>query len=271
MRIVAAQFALTVSFAIFTSASLSFLGLGIPPPTPDWGSMVRSGFDFLAINPTMSLAPGGRGRGHSCSASICWETRGEMTQAPRQPEPILRGRGPERALHGARGGAVQAAQRRLVRPRIAARRWRSSASSGSRQVDHRPRHHGAGRSRARRQRLRRGSISSRKDGTRQDISRSSTTAALREVRGNDVAMIFQEPMSSLNPVYTIGAQITEALRQHQRARRRARRAREARDLLAELGIADPRAVPRELSAPALRRHAPARDDRDRAVRQPAAS
>lgn len=58
MRVVAAQFAVTVSFAIITSASLSFLGLGIPPPTPDWGSMVRSGFDFLAINPAMSLAPG---------------------------------------------------------------------------------------------------------------------------------------------------------------------------------------------------------------------
>ena len=39
------QFAVTVSFAIITSASLSFLGLGIPPPVPDWGGMVRSGFD----------------------------------------------------------------------------------------------------------------------------------------------------------------------------------------------------------------------------------
>jgi peptide/nickel transport system permease protein len=58
MRVVAAQFSVTVSFAIITSASLSFLGLGIPPPTPDWGSMVRSGFDFIAVNPSMSLAPG---------------------------------------------------------------------------------------------------------------------------------------------------------------------------------------------------------------------
>jgi peptide/nickel transport system permease protein len=58
MRIVAAQFAVTVSFAIFTSASLSFLGLGLPPPTPDWGGMVRDGFSFLALNPVMSLGPG---------------------------------------------------------------------------------------------------------------------------------------------------------------------------------------------------------------------
>jgi peptide/nickel transport system permease protein len=58
MRVVAAQFAVTVSFAIFTSSSLSFLGLGIPPPTPDWGGMVRAGYDFLAINPLLSLGPG---------------------------------------------------------------------------------------------------------------------------------------------------------------------------------------------------------------------
>ncbi len=58
MPVVAAQFAITVSFAIFTSASLSFLGLGIPPPEADWGGMVRTGYDYLAINPLMSLAPG---------------------------------------------------------------------------------------------------------------------------------------------------------------------------------------------------------------------
>jgi peptide/nickel transport system permease protein len=58
LPVVAAQFAVSVSFAIFTSASLSFLGLGIPPPAADWGGMVRSGYDYLAINPWMSLAPG---------------------------------------------------------------------------------------------------------------------------------------------------------------------------------------------------------------------
>lgn len=59
VRIVAAQFALTVAYSIFTSASLSFLGLGVPPPTPDWGAMVRTGFDYLALNPSMSMAPSG--------------------------------------------------------------------------------------------------------------------------------------------------------------------------------------------------------------------
>jgi peptide/nickel transport system permease protein len=58
MRVVAAQFAIAVSLATITAASLSFLGLGIPPPTADWGGMVRSGFEFLSLNPAMSLAPG---------------------------------------------------------------------------------------------------------------------------------------------------------------------------------------------------------------------
>jgi peptide/nickel transport system permease protein len=57
-RLVAVQLATVVALAIFTSSSLSFLGLGIPPPTPDWGGMVRDGVDYLTINPLMSLAPG---------------------------------------------------------------------------------------------------------------------------------------------------------------------------------------------------------------------
>lgn len=39
-------------------------------------------------------------------------------------------------------------------------------------------------------------------------------ARLREIRGNDISMIFQEPMTSLNPVYTVGEQIAEVLRRH---------------------------------------------------------
>jgi peptide/nickel transport system permease protein len=58
MRTISAQFAITVSYAIFTSASLSFLGLGMPPPTPDWGGMVHDGFVFLPLLPLLSLGPG---------------------------------------------------------------------------------------------------------------------------------------------------------------------------------------------------------------------
>lgn len=58
MRVVAAQFAIVTSTSIFTAASLSFLGLGLPPPAADWGGMVQSGFDYMFLNPFLSLAPG---------------------------------------------------------------------------------------------------------------------------------------------------------------------------------------------------------------------
>jgi peptide/nickel transport system permease protein len=58
MRVVAAQFAIVTSSSVFTAASLSFLGVGLPPPAADWGGMVQSGFDYLFLNPLLSLAPG---------------------------------------------------------------------------------------------------------------------------------------------------------------------------------------------------------------------
>ncbi|MCB0081394.1 MAG: ABC transporter ATP-binding protein, partial [Caldilineaceae bacterium] len=50
---------------------------------------------------------------------------------------------------------------------------------------------------------------------------------IRDIRGKDISMIFQEPMTSLNPVMTIGGQIAEAVRLHQKVSRRAALARAA--------------------------------------------
>ena len=58
---------------------------------------------------------------------------------------------------------------------------------------------------------------------------------LRSVRGNEISMVFQEPMSSLNPVYSIGDQIGEALRLHRGMDARSAR-EEAVRLLEEVGI-----------------------------------
>ena len=61
---------------------------------------------------------------------------------------------------------------------------------------------------------------------------------LTGVRGTGIAMIFQDPMTSLNPVYTIGWQITEAIRAHQVLSKEAAQAR-AVELLAKVGIPNP--------------------------------
>ncbi len=60
----------------------------------------------------------------------------------------------------------------------------------------------------------------------------------RALRGGAMGMIFQEPMTSLNPVFTIGDQIVETIRQHERMGARAARAR-AVDMLGRVGIAMP--------------------------------
>src|SRR5699024_9113317 len=73
---------------------------------------------------------------------------------------------------------------------------------------------------------------------------------LRKLRGNDVAMIFQEPMTALNPVLTIGTQLTESLELHGIAFGVAAE-RRAAELLTMVGIPDPerrlKQYPHELS------------------------
>ncbi|MBZ9898128.1 ABC transporter ATP-binding protein [Mesorhizobium sp. BR1-1-6] len=63
-------------------------------------------------------------------------------------------------------------------------------------------------------------------------------SARRKLRGNRISMIFQEPMSSLNPIYTIGSQIVEAIRVHRKVGRRQAWAR-ALELLQHVQIPDP--------------------------------
>jgi peptide/nickel transport system permease protein len=75
--------------------------------------------------------------------------------------------------------------------------------------------------------------------------------ALRKLRGGAMAMVFQDPMSSLNPVLRIGEQIGEAIRAHTPALGAAARRTRARSLLQRVGIADPdqrlTAYPHEMS------------------------
>ena len=73
---------------------------------------------------------------------------------------------------------------------------------------------------------------------------------LRQVRGPGMGMVFQDPMTSLNPVLTVGRQLVEGLRAHAEVSKEAARGRAA-DLLGEVGLPDPRGAldryPHELS------------------------
>ncbi|WP_445500262.1 ABC transporter ATP-binding protein [Microvirga sp. G4-2] len=88
-----------------------------------------------------------------------------------------------------------------------------------------------------------------KSGQAQDLTRLDDED-LRRIRGHDIAMVFQEPMTSLNPVYTIGEQIAEPMRIHL-GRSHKEAAAAAIELLSDVGIPDPkrraRQYPHELS------------------------
>ena len=77
-----------------------------------------------------------------------------------------------------------------------------------------------------------------------------TEDEMRDIRGNTMSMIFQEPMTSLNPVYTVGDQISEAVQLHRKVDRRQAWDR-AIEMLGQVGIADAKrrasAYPHQLS------------------------
>jgi peptide/nickel transport system ATP-binding protein len=79
----------------------------------------------------------------------------------------------------------------------------------------------------------------RKDGSRIDLAQVDPRGpVIRAVRGNEIAMIFQEPMTSLSPVHTIGSQLAEVAMVHQGANKSEAYDR-AREMLGRVGIANP--------------------------------
>ncbi|MEM8790158.1 MAG: ABC transporter ATP-binding protein [Pseudomonadota bacterium] len=76
-------------------------------------------------------------------------------------------------------------------------------------------------------------------GNRQEVDVVDASQALmRDIRGNEISMIFQEPMTALNPVFTVGRQLTEGLRVH-RSVSKAEAEKQAVDLLRDVRIPEP--------------------------------
>jgi len=93
----------------------------------------------------------------------------------------------------------------------------------------------------------------------QEICWKLQTAAMRQIRGAEIAMIFQEPMTALNPVLTIGEQIREGIEAHEVLSRREADSRTVRDHEGSVHSFS-RATPEGIPASALRRSEAAGDD-----------
>ena len=233
------QLALALGFALLTEAGLSFLGIGEQPPIPSWGGMLQEGFQFINSAPWAVIFPGiaimltvlafnlvadglrdalGRerpaGTGLVGSEGIKSRRRAMDLGANGKARTETATPMPEAALLEVDGLRVEFLTPKQWLPvmedaNFAVRRGRTLGLVGE---------SGSGKTVSALAvmgllpaKVSRVAGSIRFD--QQELT-SLGPAGLRKLRGNDIAMIFQEPMSSLNPAFTVGNQIAEQVRTH---------------------------------------------------------
>ncbi|MER5628408.1 dipeptide/oligopeptide/nickel ABC transporter permease/ATP-binding protein [Streptosporangium sp. NPDC002544] len=263
------QVSILLGAALLAEASLSFVGLGVQPPDPSWGQMLRRSYDFIFAHPWHMLAPGIA----IVLAVLAWNLVGDGLRDSMGHRTV---RAPKAIRKGARLGVTSVKRDRPPTEEanpaalLSVRDLRIEFATESGPVtvvdgvsfDVAPGEvvglvgeSGSGKSMTSLGVMRLiptppGWISG---GTVNFAGRdvlAMSAAELRQLRGNDLSMIYQDPMSSLNPAFTIGNQLTETLSLHTDLR--GARARErAAGLLDMVGIADPRVrlkqYPHELS------------------------
>ncbi|WP_141014937.1 ABC transporter ATP-binding protein/permease [Nocardioides sambongensis] len=235
------QLAVSMSVAVFIEGAMSFLGLGIRPPDPSLGSLIRDGvrlmYDapFLAVGPSSWSSP-------SCSAC---SSSPSPSRRPVVPDPThARPTHPRRTSASASLVAEPVLQIEHLaisfsHPRpavedisVTVRRGEVLALVGE---------SGSGKSMTARAVLgllppgARATGSIRYGGTE---LLGLDEKGLDGIRGSEIAMVFQEPQTALNPVRTIGWQLKEALRAHGVRSRSAVRERSL-ELLAQVEIPEP--------------------------------
>jgi peptide/nickel transport system permease protein len=251
------QFSLALASAVVLESGLSFLGLGVVPPAASWGLMIAAARSTMAQTPLPLLWP--------CLAltltvlslnALCDAVRAAMDPhgvPPRRGIWRLPALVPGLAPGLARGAALAVENLSVAIDTIQPVRgasWSVAPGETLAIVGE----SGSGKSLTGLAVLgllppvaRAVEGSAELDG--RDLLRLDE-AALRRLRGNNIAMVFQDPMSSLNPVHRIGTQIAEAILAHRSVSRRAAW-REAVGLLAKVGIPDPErragSFPHELS------------------------
>jgi peptide/nickel transport system ATP-binding protein len=258
------QVALSLGYAILIDAGLSFLGVGEQPPTSSWGLMLTEAYRFIFQAPFTLVFPGlailltvlafnfvadglrdalGRERFGAKAAAPKLHARAAHRDDPAVPTPAdtlpttMASGSP--ALLSVEHLRVEFATREGWLPVVedvsfSVLRGQTLGLVGE---------SGSGKTVSalaimgllprRESRLPEGTVSF-------DATELTTLGAeqMRRIRGNDIAMIFQEPMTSLNPAYTVGNQIAEQVRAHRRVGRAEAWAR-AVDMLDQVGIPDP--------------------------------
>jgi peptide/nickel transport system permease protein len=256
------QFSLAVAAAVVVESGLSFLGLGVVPPTPSWGLMIRGAratmeqAPLYLLYPCLALTLTILAMNLLCDALRDAVDRKGGTRIPRPrswTDRVLPGLFPARdpaPLLDVQGLTVEiATQGGTIRPvedvGFALRAGETLAIVGE---------SGSGKS------ITATAIMGLLPPVAQVVSGVARfdgrdLLAMREeerrrLRGGAMAMVFQDPISSLNPVHRVGDQVAEAIRVHRHVSAEAAR-REAVALLKRVGIADParraRAFPHELS------------------------
>ena len=188
----------------------------VPTSTPAAASDLASGAVSVAPAAVARWRAGGRSRTPVLHSRAPWRPCWRFAIF----RPIFR-----RARRGARG-------RRCVVGRGGGRDGRAGRRIGLRQVGLRAQHHAARRA-ARRADRRRADLFKGRD------LLTLSEDEMRRIRGREIGMIFQEPMTSLNPVLTIGRQLTEGLEIHLGMIADAVAATRAIELLGMVGIPDP--------------------------------
>nr|WP_325252111.1 dipeptide/oligopeptide/nickel ABC transporter permease/ATP-binding protein [Amylibacter sp.] len=270
------QVTLTVGAVLLAEAGLSFIGIGVQPPQASWGTMLNTAAAYMELNPFLAVPPGlaivvtvlavnllgdvlrdsiGQGiRTPSAPTPVGAARVASATSAPlyAQDSDALLVNGLEVMISPKGGAEVPVVTDMSFRIAKGETLGLVGESGSGKTVTGLALMGliGAGG------RITSGSVTL--DGT--DLMQLSRSE-LEQARGNDVAMVFQDPTTSLNPAYTVGNQISEVLRVKQGLSRRAAWDRTV-ELIDRVGIPraaeKARAFPHELSGGMAQRIAIAR-------------
>jgi oligopeptide/dipeptide ABC transporter ATP-binding protein len=239
------QLSLSLGYALLVEAGLSYLGIGVQPPTPSWGSMLQEGYSFIFTTSWALVFPGwaimltvlsfnlvadglrdSLGRERPASSSLVSAERDKQVSrlarlrgiTPRSDRPSVNAPvatanadGSLLSVHSLRVEFLTNGQWFPVMEEASFTLGRGKTlglvgESGSGKTVSALAVMGLLPSRG----CRAGGTA-RFEG--RDLMRLAP-ADFRQIRGNEIAMIFQEPMTSLNPAYTVGNQIAEQVRTH---------------------------------------------------------